>query len=85
MIYKKESDLKIKKFETDNDMSSEIIEKIKLKNEGDEVRHEKENEGGIRYWTGNSFYVWGYQTIRNMGFKDDRVRDVFYINKVVVH
>ena len=50
----------------------------------DDIRSEKDYEGGVRQWYNNTFYVWGYQTIRNVT-KDDRVRDVFYINKVVVY
>jgi hypothetical protein len=84
MIYKKESELKIKQIELSGEVATESTQKIKTTKENDEIRNEKDNEGGIRHWTDNTFYVWGYQTIRNLGFKDDRVRDVFYINKVVV-
>ena len=48
-----------------------------------EVRHEREQNGGILHWVGNSFYMWGYQTIRNPN-NEERVREVFYLNKVVV-
>jgi hypothetical protein len=85
VLYKKESELKIKTVAISTDDASEQVEKIKLKEPADEVRNEKEMEGGIKHWTANSFYVWGYQTIRNLEHKDDRVRDVFYLNKVVVH
>jgi hypothetical protein len=83
-MYKKESDLFIKTINIHDGSAKEITEKIKLNDPVEEIRSDKEYEDGVRYWTGNSFYVWGYQTIRNVQLKDERIRDVFYINKVVV-
>jgi hypothetical protein len=82
-LYKKESELKIKTVVLSSESVNEVVEKIKTYEDSDVIRSEKEFEGGVRQWAGNSFYVWGYQTIRN-ATKEDRVRDVFYINKVVV-
>ncbi len=82
-IYKKESELKVKVIGIQDDEAKENTVKVKTSDPLDEIRSEKELEGGVRYWIQNSFYVWGYQTIRNTT-KQDRVRDVFYINKVVV-
>lgn len=84
-IYKKESELKIKSVSLEEGTATESTEKIKLKDPSDEVRSEKELEDGVRHWVGNTFYVWGYHTVRNPENKDNRVRDVFYINKVVVN
>lgn len=83
LIFKKESELKIKSVVLKGDEVSEITEKIKTQDPIDEIRSDKEFEGGVRHWFANNFYVWGYQTIRNVSH-DDRTRDVFYINKVVV-
>jgi hypothetical protein len=80
----KEAELQVRFIRTDNSESQELKTKIVLSDPLDEFRSEKENEGGIRQWYKNSFYVWGYQTIRNLNNKEDRIRDVFYINKVVV-
>jgi hypothetical protein len=84
-IYKKESELKIKSISLGEGTANEVTEKIKLKEPSDEVRSEKELEDGVRHWVGNTFYVWGYHTIRNPENKENRVRDVFYINKIVVN
>jgi hypothetical protein len=84
-LYRKESELKVKTIDLADNTSSETVQKLKLNDDSDEVRDEKEQEGGLKQWVNNTFYVWGYQTIRNQQRKDDRVRDVFYINKVVVH
>jgi hypothetical protein len=81
-IYKKESELNIKTILLDTEEVKESVEKIKPLEDLDEIRSEKDHEGGVRHWYGDTFYVWGYQTIRNIN-KEDRVRDVFYINKVV--
>ena len=64
-IYKKESELKIKSISLGEGTATEATEKIKLKEASDEIRSEKELEEGVRHWVGNTFYVWGYQTIRN--------------------
>jgi hypothetical protein len=84
-IYKKESELHIKAINVHDGSAKESIEKIRLNDPVDEIRSEKEHEDGTKHWVGNTFYIWGYQTIRNVQNKDDRVRDVFYINKVVVN
>ena len=82
-LYKKESELKIKTISLDENAVNEEAATIRLTEAADVVRSEKEYEGGVRHWIGDSFYVWGYQTIRN-ATKEDKVRDVFYVNKVVV-
>jgi hypothetical protein len=84
-VYKKESELKIKSISLEEGAGTETTEKIRLADPSDEVRSEKELEDGVRHWFGNSFYVWGYHTVRNSSKKENRVRDVFYINKVVVN
>lgn len=82
-LYKKESELKLKSIILEGDEAEEITEKVKTSETADEIRSEREHDGGTRHWYGNAFYVWGYQTIRNPA-KEDRLRDVFYINKVLV-
>ena len=82
-MYKKESELKLKVIGLENNEVSENTIKVKTNDPQDEIRSDKEFEGGVRQWLSDSFFVWGYQTIRNTT-KADRVRDVFYINKVVV-
>lgn len=84
-LYKQESELKIKTIDMADGMANETTEKIKLSDPIEEVRSEKELEDGIRHWFGNTFYLWGYHTVRNQENKDNRVRDVFYINKIVVN
>lgn len=84
-IYKLESELKIKSISLDEGTATETVEKIRLDAPSDEIRSEKELEDGVRHWVDNTFYVWGYHTIRNPENKDNRIRDVFYINKIVVN
>lgn len=84
-LYKKESELRGKSISLDEGTETEFTEKIMLKDDADEIRSEKELEDGIRHWVGNTFYLWGYHTVRNPEQKENRVRDVFYINKVVVN
>jgi hypothetical protein len=83
-IYKKESELNVKVIDVNDGSAKESTQKLKLSDPLDENRSDREAGDGVRHWIGNSFYVWGYQTIRNNQHTDDRVRDVFFINKVVV-
>jgi hypothetical protein len=82
-LYKKESELKLKVIGLEDEQVTENTLKVMTDDPQDEIRSDKEFEGGVRQWSSNSFFVWGYQTIRNTG-RSDRVRDVFYINKIVV-
>lgn len=81
LLYKKESELKIKSIPLGGGDALEEAQKIRTSDENDVIRSEKDTDSGVRHWYGNSFYVWGYQTIRNATRKD-RVRDVFYINRI---
>jgi hypothetical protein len=83
-VYKKESELKIKSIDLREQKVTDSTQEIKMLDDNDELRNELDNEGGIRKWNDKSFFVWGYQTIRNTHQKGDRVRDVFYINKIIV-
>jgi len=53
-----------------------------LKSPGEIIRSEDNDNTSIRSWYGPYFFVYGYQTIRNVSTKNSR--DVFYINKVKV-
>jgi hypothetical protein len=81
ILYKKESELKIKRASLEGDTFTESSQKLKTSSDTDIIRSEKQTESGVRFWFENSFYVWGYQTIRNTS-REDRVRDVFYINRI---
>jgi hypothetical protein len=83
-LFKNESELKIKTINLDDQEVIESTEKIKLKHLTDEMRSESERIGTVKYWFGKNFYVWGYQSIRNRSSAEDKTRQVFYINKVVV-
>jgi hypothetical protein len=82
-VYKKESELVIKSIVLSDQSVTDSREKVKTSVLEDVIRSEHEGDGGVRHWVGNTFFTWGYQTLRNAG-KEDRVRDVFYINKIVV-
>ncbi len=77
----KENELIIKTIPEQGDVI-ETKQQIKLLDPLDEFRSEKE-DSALQQWHENSFYVWGYQTIRNIN-KAERIRDVFYINKIIV-
>jgi len=84
-LYKDESDLKIRLIDRTAGTSTDVTEQIKTLDPYDEIKNDKDSEGGVRFWTNNSFYVWGFQTLRNNTRKNNKTREVFYINKIVVH
>lgn len=84
ILYKLESELKSKRIVLDSNEAEAFSDKIQTNDPGEEIRSERENEGGVRYWFDDSFYVWGYHTIRNINSKE-KTRDVFYINKIKVN
>jgi len=84
-IYMEESELKAKWIVLEEGEEDEYItQKLRLPNPDDEVRSEKENEGGIQFWYDNNFFVWGYHTVRNSTL-EKRAREVFYINKIEIN
>ncbi len=84
-LYKKDSDLKLKIINLSDNESVELSEKTKLNDPQDELRSEDSQEGFIKHWFDGNFYVWGYQSIRNKTGSGEKTREVFYVNKVVVH
>lgn len=79
-LYKKESELIVKKINLHDGQITESTEKVKMKNEVDAIRSETKDTR-IRYWHGKSFYMYGYQTVR---YGDGKVKDIFYVNRVVI-
>ena len=80
---KMESDMTTKvRFRNDESTSDTV--KIMLKNSQEVVRDDVKDEGGVRFWYGNKFFVWGYQTLKDpaMNILEDRTRTVFYLVKV---
>jgi hypothetical protein len=84
ILYKKESDLKLKIVNNITKEPKETSHKIQLTSSSEQIRNEKETEGGVGHWYLNNFYVWGFQTVRDVSKKNDKTRNVFYVNKVVV-
>jgi hypothetical protein len=83
-LYKKESEIRLKSINLDDGESVERAKKIRLKNFYDVVRMERSQEGAIKYWCEKSFFVWGYQSIRNAENGNFKNREVFYINRLVI-
>lgn len=82
IAYKKDEDINVKsRFISDDTVEDDTV-KIRLLDEADILRHEARDEGGLRSWYGRSFYVWGYESVRNKETAEDPVRYVFYINEI---
>ncbi len=84
ILYKKESELLGRAINIADGTAEEIRQDISTFDPVDEIRSDRERDDGLRHWVDNTFYLWGYQSIKNVQNKDDRVRNVFYINKIVV-
>ncbi len=82
MACKNEKEIVVKVTNPDGTSSNEEKVKPQLKNSNEIVRSEKEDNASIRTWYGSYFYVYGYQTLRDINAKTSR--DVFYINKIKV-
>lgn len=82
LAYKKENKIYAKKrFISDDAVEEDTVNVQMLSNE-DILRFESRDEGGLRYWYNNSFYLFGYESVKNKQSAEDNVRYVFYINKV---
>jgi hypothetical protein len=81
--YKKESDL-ILNIHEKNDLSTLDTVKVELKNPTEKIKFESIDDGGIRGWYNNTFYTWGFCTLKDSEKSSNPTRNVFYINKVVV-
>ncbi|MBY0433766.1 MAG: hypothetical protein K2U26_06620 [Cyclobacteriaceae bacterium] len=83
LMYKKEETIFIQR---EHDVVEEKPEphevKIQLKSSDDLLRNEEDFTGELRYWYDRHFYVWGYQTIKNIVQEEDQTRHVFYINSL---
>ncbi len=82
-VYKKENDLLLNITEG-NDVFTQDTVKIKLRSPLDKLKHESEENGGVRSWFKNNLYTWGYSSIKDEEKSSDPSRNVFYINKVRV-
>lgn len=82
IVTKVENDLVLKvRFKNDEVVNDTV--KLLLKKPTDLVREDSDDEGGVRHWFGKSFYVWGYQTVKDPEVRfEDRTRSVFYLVKV---
>lgn len=85
LMYKKESSI-VHSEEAGEEGEKPIIQTtpIRLASSLDILRNENESEGSLRHWYGDSFYLWGFQTIRNTTNTQVPTRRVYYINKVQV-
>lgn len=80
LTFKNEGEINIKTWIDDS--SSQDTLKIKLKNPTDKVRQEYNQSTGVREWFGNTFYIYGYESIRDKENYEDQGRYIFYINKL---
>ncbi len=84
LAFKKEKEIKITSNKLDGAAIADTIA-IQLKNPTEIVRNDSESNSFIRFWYRNSFYVWGYQNVKDTSRHiEDPTRYVFYINKVEI-
>lgn len=82
-IYKHENKIFEKKINIQNLEAKQTESEVKLKDQFDEHRYENNSDTGIQAWYGKNYFVWGYQTVRNkVTPQNEKVREVFYINKI---
>jgi hypothetical protein len=83
---KNESELAVKIRYRNNEQVSDNVGII-LNNDQEVIRDETKDDGGVRFWYGNKFYIWGYQTLKDpaLSILEDRNRKVFYLVKADAH
>lgn len=82
MMYKGKKEIGIKVTANDGSTVKEESIAVDLKNQGEEVRSESQDNSGIRAWYDRYFYVFGYQVLKDNIKRNSH--DVFYINKIKV-
>ncbi|GCC53371.1 hypothetical protein SanaruYs_36140 [Chryseotalea sanaruensis] len=85
VVYRKKHDILFHKVDLLDSKSKNGNVKIKLNDDFDDLRTDDDQDAGIKCWYNNVFYTWGYHSIKNTNIKGNKTREVFYINKVVVH
>lgn len=82
MVCKGEKEIIVKINEKDGTTVKEEKVIPELKNPSEIIRSETQDNSGIRAWYGSYFYVYGYQSLRDIVKRTSH--DVFYINKIKV-
>lgn len=84
ILFKKDKYLRQGSFNQRGELVKSDTVKVNLNAPTETIRFEDDDDGGIRYWYGSAFYMWGYHTVQDISKRgEDRNRYVFYINKVV--
>ncbi|MBS1681053.1 MAG: hypothetical protein JST48_05020 [Bacteroidetes bacterium] len=83
LLCKDKKEILLKYSDADGTPTKEDRFEPTLSQENEVIKSETQDNSGIRKWYGNYFYVYGYQTLRNVVKKHSR--DVFYVNKIKVN
>lgn len=83
LLYLYDGVIRSKIIENEEVVEGKSSDDIKLNNENDVVKHNKDEYGGVDNWYDNFFYAYGIQKIKS---KDSNAsaptREVFFINKI---
>lgn len=83
LAYKKENEIFYQKEVGDSEEKPLVKQsKVNLRGPNDALKKEDEDQGGVRFWYGNHFYVWGYQRIQGTTEEGEQTRFVFYVNRI---
>ncbi len=83
IAYKKESEIFHTSMSGDlEDKTKGRETKIKLKEPYDALRNGDDEEGCLRHWFDRHFFVWGFQTVKNITKEGNQTRRVFYVNRI---
>jgi hypothetical protein len=82
IAFKSEGEINVKTWAGDSVVMDTL--KIKLKTESEKVRQEYNQNTGVKEWYPHTFYIYGYESIREKEKSDDQGRYIFYINKLEI-
>ena len=79
MLYKLEDELVHKSIPFTSAPVEEFVMEVELDEADEDIRSQLDDVGGVQFWYGNAFYVWGFHRVAGQEGK----RNVIFINKII--
>ncbi|MBS1542099.1 MAG: hypothetical protein JST14_00565 [Bacteroidetes bacterium] len=81
LAFKKEGKIYYVKEHSEGEEDS-VTRELVVRSRDASEKTDEEDEGYLRYWYGENFYVWGYQYIKVYKSEGVEKRNVFYVNRI---
>lgn len=84
ILYKKEANIIYEKEHGDAEEVAEMKQTTVQLKGNEHLKAEDRDEGTLRFWHDKTFYVWGYQTVKDNAREGEKTRYIFYVNSIRV-